>query len=116
MFHETSNTDRVVEFVDTFSESSPHEIYSVWYFCADIHTDLLYSHTGYDVTSSFQSEVIAEKAVENAATDIFGWNFSRTVIIMKSYTLIGVSQSKHLPVLTWSSASGRLQTAIEYCV
>ena len=27
----------------------------------DIHTDLIYNHTGYDVTIYFQSEVIAKK-------------------------------------------------------
>ena len=46
--------------------------------CKDIHTDLVYSHTGYDVTSDFQLEVIA-KIRENAACDGFGLNFLRTV-------------------------------------
>ena len=44
----------------------------------DIYTELLYSHTGYDMTNYFRSEVIATN-FENAACDGFGWNFSGTV-------------------------------------
>ena len=36
-----------------------HEISSVFY--TDIHTDIVYSHTGYDVIIYFRSEVIAKK-------------------------------------------------------
>ena len=41
----------------------------------NIYTDPLYSFAGYDVTSYFQTR----KIVENAASDGFGWNLSRTV-------------------------------------
>ena len=44
----------------------------------DIHTEIVYSHTGYDVISYFRSEVMAKKTDENTASDGVGWNFSRT--------------------------------------
>ena len=39
----------------------------------------LYSRIEYDVTNYFRSEVLAKKTDENAESDGFGWNFSRTV-------------------------------------
>ena len=37
-----------------------------------LHSDVVYSHTGYDVTIYFRSEVIAKKIiVENTASDGF---------------------------------------------
>ena len=48
-------------------------------FYVDIHADQFHSHTGYDVTSYFQSEDITKKSFENAASDGFGWYFSRTI-------------------------------------
>ena len=46
-------------------------------FYTDLHTDLPYICTGYGVINYFQSEVIAKKNVENAASDGFRWNFLR---------------------------------------
>ena len=44
---------------------------------ADIHADMVLSHTEYDVTSYFRSTVIEiRKKAENAASDGFGSNFS----------------------------------------
>ena len=54
-------------------------------FYRDIHTDIVYSHTGYDIIIYFQS-----KTVENTTSDGFGWNTSRRVKarIIKFYMLI----------------------------
>ena len=41
----------------------------------DIRINLLYSHTGYDVTSYFRSEVNLKKTVKNATSDDFEWIF-----------------------------------------
>ena len=46
-----------------------------------IHYDELNSNTGYDVTDSSRLEVIeVQKTVENAATDGYWWNLSKTVL------------------------------------
>ena len=45
-------------------------------FCVDIHTDVLNSHTGYDVTNYFGRQ-LSWKTVQNAASDGFFWNFLR---------------------------------------
>ena len=57
----------------------------------DIHEEVVYIHTGCDVTNYFRSEVIAKKTVQNAASDGFRCNFSRQVIarITKFYTVVG---------------------------
>ena len=38
-------------------------------FNTDIHTDLLYSHTGNDVTNHFRSEVIAKNVETSVSED-----------------------------------------------
>ena len=46
-------------------------------FYTDLHADLVYSRTGYDVTSYFRSAFIeVEKTTENAAVDGVESNFS----------------------------------------
>ena len=47
-------------------------------FYTDDHTDLLYTLTEY-ITYYFRSDVIVKKIVEDATSDGFWWNFSRTV-------------------------------------
>ena len=56
--------------------------------------------------------------VENAAFDGFGSNFSKTVqaMIMKLHAIIETASHTHLPDMMWLTASGRLQTAIVFCV
>ena len=40
----------------------------------DVHVDLIYNHTGYDVTSYFRSTFIeVRKMAENAASYIYGF-------------------------------------------
>ena len=61
-------------------------------FYRHIRTDLLYSRTGYDVTSYFRSDVVAKKPSRlNSSSDGFGWNFSRKLYTRstKFYKFIG---------------------------
>ena len=55
----------------------------------DIHTDIATVHTGYNVIMYLRSKLL-RKTVDNKASDGFGWNFWRTVLIRntKFYTLI----------------------------
>ena len=69
-----------------------------------IHADVLNSHTGYDVTSlntsGWQLSKF-KKRVENAASDGFGWNFSRKVYarMAKFHTIVlsGITGPTNLP-------------------
>ena len=47
-------------------------------FHTDIHADLVYNHSGYDVTSKFRSALfeVLTKTAKNAASDVFVSNFS----------------------------------------
>ena len=81
----------------------------------DIHTDLLYSRTGYGITSRL---VMAKINVENAASDGFGWNFSRTVQarITKFRMLIEENwPNKCAAYNVTIAACGRLKNATKHC-
>ena len=56
----------------------------------DIYSNILYSQTAQDITNYFRPEVMAQKTVENAASDGFWCNLSRTIHarITKFHTLI----------------------------
>ena len=43
-------------------------------FTRTFRTDIVYSHTGYDVIIYFRSEVKRKKTVENIASNVFVWN------------------------------------------
>ena len=74
-------------------------------YCTNVRTDLLYNHTGHDVTNYFQSEVIERKTVEITASDGFGWNLSRMVLVRITIFYF----------LTSLAASGRLKNVIKRC-
>ena len=72
---------RMASFVVHHKVSGSNISRTVWLritkFHRYIHTDMLYSHTGYDVTSYFRSPFIeVRKTTENVASDGFGSNFS----------------------------------------
>ena len=81
-------------------------------FYSDIHTDLLYISTVYDVTIYFRSEVIAIQIVENADSYGCGRNFSRMLCARITKFYVGyLSQTighRNGPDMTSLTASGRL--------
>ena len=85
-------------------------------FYRHIHTDILYSHTGYDVTIYFRSEAIRENSRKYRLRRLRG-DFSRTVQsrIMKFYTLIVAGVPPNLPEMASPAPSGRLQNAVKTC-
>ena len=58
--------------------------------CTDILADLVYSNTGYDVTSYFRSAFTEfRKTADNAASDGFGLNFSGAAFCLPHH-LVGI--------------------------
>ena len=80
----------------------------------DIHTDIVYGHTGYDVIIYLRREVIATKIVENTACG----GLSRERFKGGSRNFTHLSRTIGLTNLldtTSLAASSRLQNAMKYC-
>ena len=90
-------------------------------FFTDIHTDLVYGKTGYNVTSYFRSVFIkVRKTAEMPHPTAFGWispeRFKRERGSRNYTYLSGTVSHIHAPALMWPAASSRLKTAVEYYV
>ena len=86
-------------------------------FHTDIHTNIVYSSTGFYVIIYFQSEVIAKKYVGNTAFDGVRRNFMRTVQARtpKFYTLPKACRDirAYIPDMTSPAASGQRLSKFE---
>ena len=74
----------------------------------DIHTDPVYSRTGYSVTSYFWSAFVeVRKTAVNAASDGFGSNFSGAAFFLR-HQLVGILF--HNRTLKWTESGWSLLT------
>ena len=84
----------------------------------DVCAELVYSHTGYGITGYFRLEVIVvRKTTENAASDCFWSNFSRTgygTIKIFAHLSETIGLTKLLD-MTSLAVSCQLQNATKYC-
>ena len=80
-------------------------------------TDLVYSHTGYDVTSCFRLDVLAEKLMKKQLPTVSGrisqeW-FKRG---SRNFTTLSGTVSLIKMSKTSITASSRLQNVTDYCL
>ena len=84
----------------------------------DIHTNIIYSRTGYDVVIYFWSKVMAEKLLKIPGP-VASCGISRERFKQGSRTfpcLLRTIGLTNLPDMTSLAGSGRLQNAIKYCI
>ena len=85
-------------------------------FYGDIHTDIVYIHTGYDIIIYFRSEVIGGKpsilplptasgGISREWLQLGSWNFK---------PLSGINGHTNMPEMASPAHSGRLQNGIKY--
>ena len=90
--------------------------YKITKFYRDIHTDIVYSHTGYDAIVYFRSKVIAKKLskipLRQLRVEFLGNGLARTT---KFYTLVKGNRSYKPAGMTSLPSSGRLQNVVKYC-
>ena len=66
----------------------------------DIHADLVYSHTRYEIASYFRSAVSAHKPAQNAIFDGFGSNLTGAVFCL-AQPIGGLLVKRRLIVTVW---------------